>query len=73
MGTLQLNVMQCGEGCKLTEGGLREMAVGGIVDAQDNPREVHKKSRHIAAKKSTPGVTFMCTKTVKGYPKCQIV
>jgi hypothetical protein len=61
--------MQCGEGCRLTKGCVGEMAVGGSINAQNHPREVHMKSHLVAAKKSTPGLTYMCAKTVKGYPK----
>jgi hypothetical protein len=49
------------------------MAVGGGVNAQNHPREEHMKSRLVAAKKFTPGLTYMCAKTVKGYPKCRNV
>jgi hypothetical protein len=70
-GTSWLNVMQCGEGCGLTEGCVGEVAFGGSVDAQNHPREVHIKSHLVAAKESTPGLRYMCAKTVKGYPKCQ--
>ncbi len=69
-GASQLNVMQCGEGCRLTEGWVGEMAVGVSVHAQNHPREVHMESHLIASKKSTPGLTYMCEKTIKGSPKC---
>jgi hypothetical protein len=68
---LRLNVMQGGEGCGLTKGCVGEMAAGGSVDGQNHPREVHMKSCLEVAKKSTPGLTYMCAKAVKGYPKCQ--
>ncbi len=61
--------MQCGEECRLTEGCIGEMAVGRSGDPQNHPMEVHMKSCLVAAKKSTPGLMYMCTKTVKGYPK----
>ena len=45
------------------------MAVGEAVNAQNHPREVYMKSRLVAAQKSTPGLTYMCAKTIKGYSK----
>ncbi len=47
------------------------MAVSRCVDTQNHPRVVYMKFLLIAAKKSTPGLRYMCTKTLKGYPKCQ--
>jgi hypothetical protein len=45
------------------------MAVGGSVNAQHHPREVYINFHLVTAKKPTPGLTYMCAKTVKGYPK----
>ncbi len=49
------------------------MAVGGSVDAQNHPREVHMEPCLVAANKSTPRLMYVCAKTVEGYPKCQNV